>query len=189
MINWALVFTLVVTSNVLLTNGFGAISLQRSKNNQRFTLLNCLFMTLSMVAIVCIYGLIYVKLLDPYNVENLGIIIIVALCGAFGFASLYFTKLISKELYYYYDSTYSFVINLATSVGVVLCVDFTDGYLEGISYSLFIVIGYIIVSLLFSLTYDRLASKKISRNVRPVPITILTIAVLAMVIYAITTSL
>jgi Na+-translocating ferredoxin:NAD+ oxidoreductase RnfA subunit len=179
------VFTILVASNVLLTNGFGALTLQRGKNNYWFVLLNCVFMFAILVASACIYSIVKQYVLEPYNLEDLGILIIVLLAGAFGFIQLELTKLLSKEMYYYYDATYSYIINLGTTVGMLLCVDLTNNIASVAINASLVGVGYVAVSILFALIYSRLHSKKVSRMFRPVPITILTISVLAMVIYAI----
>jgi Na+-translocating ferredoxin:NAD+ oxidoreductase RnfA subunit len=185
MINAAVVLTILVTSNVLLTNGFGALTLQRGKNNYWFVLLNCVFTFAILVASACIYSAIYNYLLDPYNLEDLGILIIVMLAGAFGFIQLELTKLLSKEMYYYYDATYSYIINLGTTVGMLLCIDVTNSVGLAVVNACLVGVAYALVSILFALIYSRLHCKKVSRMFRPVPITILTISVLAMIIYAI----
>lgn len=184
MINWALVLTLLVCSNVMLTNGFAALSLQRSKNNILFTVVNCLFMAVTIISCSVIYRLIY-GVLETFNMQNLGLLIIVALSGAFGFIGLQLIKLCSKEMYYYYDTTYSFVVNLGTSIGILISLNYTQPLLLTLFEGCMAAVAYIVVSGLFSLNYNRLANKRISRNVRPVPITIITIAILAMIIYAI----
>ena len=186
MINCALVLTLLVTSNVMLTNGFAALSLQRSKNNMWFTVVNCLFMAVTIISCAAIYRLVY-GLLDQYNMQYLGLLVIVVLCGAFGFVGMQLIKLCSKEMYYYYDTTYSFVVNLGTSIGILISLNYAQPFALTVFGACMAAVSYVVVSGIFSLNYNRLANKRISRHVRPVPITILSIAVLAMIIYAIST--
>ena len=88
MINGLFIFILLVISNVLLTNGFGALDLQRNKNSVAFTLLNSVFMGVILVVCAVIYNVLYTYVLDPYNLEKLGILIIVLLSGLFNFVVL-----------------------------------------------------------------------------------------------------
>jgi Na+-translocating ferredoxin:NAD+ oxidoreductase RnfA subunit len=185
MVNSLLILALLVTQNVLLTNGFGVLELQRGKINYYFVLLNSFCMLIMLLAGTACYSALYTYLLDPYNVEELGILVIVLLSGGFGFVELQLIKLINKEMYYYYDASYSYVTNLGVLVGVLYIINVADGVLQALFEATIVGISYIVVSPLFALVYSRVHSKKISRNFRPVPITIFTMAVLSMVIYAI----
>lgn len=189
MINFIVIYTLFVAGNVLLTNGFGALALQRNKNNFLFILVNSLCFAVSIIASAVLYNLIYRYILDPYNLESLGILIIILLSGLFNYLSLGLIKLTSKEMYYYYDSTYSFIINLAVLIAVLFTLSPTMTILETLLYSGFTALVYVITSLLFASFYKRLHNKKVSKVIRPVPITILTMAILAMIIYTITTAI
>lgn len=189
MINGLMVFSLLVLSNVMLTNGFGALALQRNKNNLWFVLLNSVTVMVVMLSCCSLYGVIYMFLLDPFNVTRLGIIVMVLLSGIANFCVLEIIKLTNKEMYYYYDMTYSFVINLGLTVGMMLCINFNQGFTEMLIESSLVVLGYVIVSLLFGLIYKRLHNQKVSRLLRPVPITISVMAVLSMIIYAISISI
>ncbi len=185
MINFVWIFTLFVAENVLLTNGFGALALQRNKNNFWFILVNSLCVGLSIIAGAVLYNLIYRYILDPYNLEKLSILVIILLSGLLNFLSLELIKLTSKEMYYYYDSTYSFVINLALVIAILFLVNPASGIIDTLCYSGFTAVVYILTSLLFASIYKRLHNKKVSVVVRPVPITILTMAILTMIIYVI----
>ncbi len=189
MISGFMIFTLLILGNVMLVNGFGALALQRNKNNYWFVLLNCFCMMIIMLSCSSLYGVIYIFLLEPFNVEALGIIVIVLLAGIANFCVLEIIKLTNKEMYYYYDITYSYVINLALTIAMMLCVNFKQSFLNMIIEVCFIVLGYILVSMLFGLIYRRLHNQKVSRLLRPVPITITTMAVLSMIIYAISISI
>ena len=189
MVNTMMVVGLLVTSNVLLTNGFGVISLQRNKDNIWFVLWNSFSMVLTILACCSLYSIIYTYVLNPYNVERLGILVIILFAGVANFGTLELTKLINKEMYYYYDSTYSFIINLATTIGVLLTIDFNTSFARVLVATSFVVLGYVIASLIFAAMYSKLHNKKVSRIVRPVPITILTMSIVAMIIYAISTAL
>ena len=185
MVNGLLVFSLLVLHNVILTNGFGALGMQRNKTNFKFIFLNSLYVAIAIVASAVLYNLIYAYLLDPYNLESLGTLVIVMFSGLFNFLILAITKATSHEMYYHYDTTYSYVINLGLTIGILFCVDPTLGLAQTAINSAFIALGYIIVTVLFACVYHRLHNKKVSRLIRPVPITILTMAVLAMIIYAV----
>lgn len=189
MINAAFIFAIFVSGNVLLTNGFGAIALQRNKNSFLFILINSTLVGISIFASAILYNVVFTLLLKPYLVENLGILVIILLAGLFNFASLELIKLTNKEMYYYYDSTYSFVINLGITIAVLMSLNLTGSILETLCYSGFCAVCYILTSLLFATVYKRLHNKKVSKVVRPVPITILTMAVLAMIIYAVCVSI
>lgn len=189
MVNGLFVFVLFVAGNVLLTNGFGALDLQRNKNNIWFSLLNSVCMGLIMIVCSILYNLVYIHILDPFNLEKLGILIIVALSGLFNFIVLEIIKAANKEMYYYYDSTYSFVINLGVIIGILFTINPELTVLETLAYSGFTALCYVATTMLFTFVYGRLHNQKISRLVRPVPITILTMAVLAMIIYAVSTAI
>ena len=189
MINGLFIFILLVISNVLLTNGFGALDLQRNKNSVAFTLLNSVFVGVILVVCAVIYNVLYTYVLDPYNLEKLGILIIVLLSGLFNFVVLAIVKAASKEMYYYYDTTYSFVINLGITIGMLFTLNPALNIIETLAYSGFTAIAFILTTMLFAFVYKRLHNKKVSRLVRPVPITILTMAVLAMIIYAVSISI
>lgn len=189
MINGMLIFVFFVTGNVLLTNGFGALDLQRNKNNVLFSLINSLSLGVVIIACAILYNLLYTYLLDPYNLERLGILVIIALAGLFNFIVLEIIKAANKELYYYYDTTYSYVINLGLAIAVLLTLDPALSLIETLCYSGLTSAVYVVTTMLFAFVYKRLHNKKISRLVRPVPITILTMAVLAMIIYAISISI
>lgn len=188
MVNGLFVFAILVLSNVLLTRGFGALDLQRNKNNIWFTLLNSVLMGVVIIVCSILYKVVYTHLLDPYNLEKVGVLIVVLFAGIFNFIVLEIIKASSKEMYYYYDTTYSFIINLGVTIGVLFTIDPSLSILETLAYSGFTAIGYILTTMMFAFVYKRLHNKKISRLVRPVPITILTMAVLAMIIYAISVS-
>lgn len=189
MINGLFVFSLLVLSNVLLTNGFGALGLQRNKSNMLFALLNSFCMGLIIIACSVLYNVIYTYILDPYNLERLGILVVILLAGIFNFIVLEIIKASNKEMYYYYDTTYSFVINLGLTIGIVFTIEPMLDILETLAYAGFSAVAYIVVTMMFAFVYKRLHNKRISRLVRPVPITILTMAVLAMIIYAIAISI
>lgn len=189
MINFVLIYTLFVAGNVLLTNGFGALALQRNKNNFLFILVNSLCFGISIIAGALLYNLIYTYILDPYNLEGLSVLIIILLSGILNYLFLGLIKLTSKEMYYYYDSTYSFIINLAVLIAVLFTFSPTLSILETLCYSGFTALVYIITSLLFASFYKRLHNKKVSKIIRPVPITILTMAILAMIIYVISSAI
>lgn len=189
MINFMVIYTLFVAENVLLTNGFGALALQRNKNNFLFILVNSLCFGISIIASAVLYNLVYQYILDPYNLEELGILVIILLSGLFNYLSLCLIKLTSKEMYYYYDTTYSFIINLAVLIGILFIFDPAITILETLCYSGFTALVYIITSLLFASFYKRLHNKKVSKVIRPVPITILTMAIIAMIIYTISTAI
>lgn len=185
MIDFAIVFALMVTGNMLLTNGFGALSLQRNKRNLWFVLLNTFCMAIVMIVCSMLYFVIYKFILDPYNLEPLGILIIILLAGLFNFIIMELIKVSNKEMYFYYDTTYSFVINLGTTIGALFCVNFVESFVSVVISMSFLALGYAIITLLFAFCYSRLHNSKLSKNIRPVPITIITMAVLAMIIYAI----
>lgn len=189
MINWMIVFSLLVAGNVLLTNGFGALALQRNKNSIVFTFVNSICLACVIILSSVLYNLIYTYLLDPFQLEKLGIIVIILFAGLFNFATLEMIKIASKEMYYYYDTTYSFVINMGLTIGVMLSLNPIGDLLQVLINSAFASLGYILITLIFALVYSRLHNKKVSRIVRPVPITILTMSILAMIIYAITISI
>lgn len=189
MVNTMMVVGLLVTSNVLLTNGFGVLSLQRNKDNLWFVLWNSLSMVLIILACCSLYSIVYTYLLNPYNVERLGILVIILFAGMANFGILELTKLLNKEMYYYYDTSYSFIINLATTIGVLLTIDFNTSFARVIVTAAFVVLGYVIASLIFASMYSKLHNKRVSRIVRPVPITIVTMSIVAMIIYAISTAL
>jgi len=187
--NSALVFSLLVTNNVLLTNGFGALGLQRNKDNLLFTLLNTVLMAVVTIVGAVLYNVIYTYLLDPYNLEKLGVLIIVVLAGALNFATMGLIKVTNKEMYYYYDTTYSFVINMGLTIGILFCISPALSLVDCLINAALIGLSYILTSMLFAFVYSRLHSRRISRMIRPVPITILTMAVLSMIIYAISVSI
>jgi len=189
MVNGVLILTLLVTQNVVLTNGFGAITLQRNKNNIWFVLYNCFTMMLVILACTSLYGVFYVYLLDPYNLERLGILIMILFSAASNFGVLEITKLVNKEMYYYYDATYSFVINMGVSTAILFVTDFSLAFSQLMINACFIAIAYVIASLLFAFAYKRLHNTKISRIFRPVPVTIITMSIIAMIIYAISISI
>ena len=189
MVNGMMIFTLLVVGNVILTNGFGALTLQRNKNNIWFVLYNCFTMVLVILACTSFYGVLYTYILDPYNIENLGILIMVLLSAASNFAVLEITKLVNKEMYYHYDVTYSFVINMGVAVGVLFATDFSLAFGQIMINACFISIAYIIASLLFAFAYKRMHNTKISRIFRPVPVTIITMSIIAMILYAISISM
>ena len=186
--NSALVFSLLVTNNVLLTNGFGALGLQRNKDNTLFTFLNAILVAVGTLVCAVLYNVIYTYLLDPYNVEKLGVLIIVVLAGAINFATLGILKASNKEMYYYYDTTYSYVINMGLTIGILFCISPLLSLIDCLITAAFIGLSYVLTSMLFAFVYNRLHSRRISRMIRPVPITILTMAVLSMIIYAISIS-
>ena len=188
MVNGFFIFAILVLGNVLITKGFGALDLQRNKNNIWFTLLNGFFVSVTIIVCAILYNIVYTYVLDPYNLEKVGILIIVLFAGIFNFVVLEIIKASNKEMYYYYDTTYSFIINLGITIGALLTIDPLLSVLETLIYSGFTALAYLSITMLFAFVYKRLHNKKISRLVRPVPITILTMAVLAMIIYAISIS-
>ena len=189
MVNGVLILTLLVTGNVVLTNGFGALTLQRNKNNIWFVLYNCFTMMLVLLACTSLYGVLYYYVLDPFNLEKLGILIMVLFGAITNFAVLEITKLVNKEMYYYYDATYSFVVNLGISVAIMLVTDFSLEFGQLMINACFVAIAYVIASLLFAFAYKRIHNPTISRIFRPVPVTIITMSIVAMIIYAISISI
>ncbi|MBQ8468576.1 MAG: hypothetical protein IJ542_02340 [Clostridia bacterium] len=189
MANGLLCLTLLVTSNVMLTNGFGALGLQRNKSNLWFVLYNTFTMILVILACSSLYALAYVYLLIPYNLERLGILIIVMFSAISNFGVLEITKLVNKEMYYYYDATYSFVVNMGLTIGIMFVIDYSGSFGESMVYACLVSAAYAVATLLFAFAYSRMHNQKISRIFRPVPITILTMSIMAMIIYAISISI
>lgn len=189
MISGLLVLSVLVLNNVLLTNGFGTLSLQRNKNNLLFVLYNCFTMVLVILACTSLYGVVYTYVLDPYNLETLGVLIIVLFAAVSNFGVLEITKLVNKEMYYYYDVTYSFVINMGITIAMLFVMDFAVGFDVLIINACLIAAGYVIATLVFAFAYPKLHNNKISRLVRPVPITIIAMSIVALVIYAISISI
>jgi len=99
MINGLLCLSLLVTSNVMFTNGFGALGLQRNKSNLWFVLYNTFTMILVILACSSLYSLVYMYLLVPYNLDRLGILVIVMFAAISNFGVLEITKLVNKEMY------------------------------------------------------------------------------------------
>lgn len=188
-IDAAFIISILLVNNVMLTNGFSALELQRNKSHVGFAILNTVCNVLVILAASSLYSIIYKYILDLYNVEKVGLVIIVLLAGAGNFGILQIFKSVSKEMYYYYDATYSFVINLALTIGVLLIIDFTQNFGNAMIEALFICLAYMVVSILFALVYPRLHNQKISRIVRPVPITIMAMSVLMLILYAIRISI
>ncbi len=189
MINGAIVLTLLLLSNIILTNGFGALSLQSNKKSFRFIILNSVCMFIVLMSCCSLYGILYTYILDLYNLEKLGLVIIVLFAGIANFGILELIKLLNKEMYYYYDITYSFVVNMAVTIGILFVVNFKQSFGMMISEAALISSGYIIVNVLFACVYARLHNQKISRNARPIPITIITMSIICMIIYAISVSI
>lgn len=188
MINFVWIFTLLIAENILLTNGFGTLALQRNKNNFLFVLFNSLLLGVAIIVGAVLYNVIYRYVLDPYNLEKLGILVIIVISGLLNYLVLTLIRIISKEMYYYYDITYSFVINLALTIAILLILNPALGIIETLCYSGFTAIAYVLTSLLFASFYKRLHNQKVSKLIRPVPITLLTMAILAMIIYMISTA-
>ena len=189
MINGLLCLSLLVTSNVMFTNGFGALGLQRNKSNLWFVLYNTFTMILVILACRSLYSLVYMYLLVPYNLDRLGILVIVMFAAISNFGVLEITKLVNKEMYYYYDATYSFVVNMGLTIGIMFTIDYSLQFGPIKVYACLVAAGYAIATLVFSFAYLRLHNQKISKIFRPVPITILAMSVVAMIIYAITIAL
>lgn len=189
MINGLLVLSVLVLNNVLLTNGFGVLSLQRNKNNLLFVLYNCFTMVLVLLACTSLYGVVYTYLLDPYNLEILGILVIVLFAAISNFGVLEITKLVNKEMYYYYDVTYSFVINMGITIAMLFVMDFAVDFGVLIVNASLIATAYVIATMVFAFAYPKLHNNRIPRLFRPVPITIIAMSIVAMVIYAISISI
>ena len=188
-IDAAFIIAILLTGNIMLTNGFSALELQRNKSNLWFALLNTFCNIMVIMAATSLYSIIYKYILDLYNVEKIGLLIIVLLAGAGNFGILQIIKSTNKEMYYYYDATYSFVINLALTIGVLLNINFSLSFGDTIIYTAFVCLAYVAISLLFAFIYPRLHNQKISKVVRPVPITILAMSVLMLILYAIKISI
>ena len=189
MVDAAFLVAILLTGNIMLTNGFSALELQRNKSHVGFAIVNTLCNVFVVLAATSLYSIVYKYVLDLYNIEKIGLIIIVLLAGAGNFGILQIIKSTSKEMYYYYDVTYSFVINLALCIGILLNVDFTQSFANTLIQSSFVCLAYLGVSLLFAFIYPRLHNQKISKVVRPVPITIVAMSVLMLILYAIRISI
>lgn len=189
MISGTIILTLLVTGNIILTNGFGALTLQRNKNHIWFVLYNCFTMMLVILACGSFYGVVYTYILDPYNLEPLGILIMVLFAAVSNFAVLEITKLVNKEMYYYYDATYSFVINMGTAIAIMFVQDYSVAFDRMMITTCFIALAYVVASLLFAFAYPRLHNTKVSRLFRPVPVTIMTMSIIALILYAVRISI
>ena len=66
-IDAAIIIAILLTGNIMLTNGFSALELQRNKSNLWFALLNTFCNIMVIMAATSLYSIIYNYILYLYN--------------------------------------------------------------------------------------------------------------------------
>ena len=176
----------ILSSNVVTGAGYAVISLQSEKRNLLFMLISMAMTIVSTIIAGLLYSVLQLYVLQPLEVEFLGLFIMILFSFVISYASRAIVNFVSKEQFYLYEKSYQFAIQTIVMIAVMLLVDYSGSFLNVMFQISMFCSGFLIVSVLIYPLYERLDNNKAFKPARNIPLLLYTLSILAMIISAIT---
>ena len=181
----AITLTALLTSNVVASLGYGAISLQSEKRNFFYMLTASMITIVSTIVAGLAYYFINLHLLIGMDLEFLRAFVIVFLSVMMAFLSRLLVKAISREMFFLYEKSYQFATQSILSVSILLIVSyhaaFTDTMFELATYCL----GFLVVQFIFFPLYAKMDNLNSFKPARNIPLTLYILSIISMIIYTV----
>lgn len=174
----------IFSSNVMAVAGVGVASIQSQKKNFLFMLVTsmCAVVSIIVAGLAC-FGVN--MLLSRFDVEYLKMFVVVLLAIVTSFVSRLILKAATKEIYYVYETSYSFPIQTIVTAGTLLIVDFSRTFLMTMFELSMFCVGYLLVQVLFYALYERLDNSYVLKPARNIPVMLYTLSVIGMILYVV----
>ena len=180
----SITLTALLTSNIVASLGFGAISLQSEKRNFFYMLTASMVTIVSTIIAGLLAYLVNTLVLVKLEVEFLNLFVIVLLSSLVAFFARLLVKAISKEMFYLYEKSYQFSTQTIISVAIIMIVsntNFMNTMFELATYCL----GFLVVQLIFYPLYARIDNTKVLKPARNIPLMLYILSMVSMIIYTI----
>lgn len=175
----------IITSNVITGAGFGAISLQSEKRN-------FLYMVVSMAAVISatiiaglLFSVIQMYVLIPLKVTYLSVFAMAIICTLCAYVAKFIVKIASREMYFLYEKSYQFAIQIIVMMGILFLIDYTESYLNVMFQLAMFCVGFMVVQLVFYPLYEKLDNNKTLKPARNIPLMLYTLSIVAIIVSAI----
>lgn len=181
----AITLTALLTSNVVASLGYGAISLQSEKRNVFYMLTASMITIVTTIVAGLAYFFINKHVLIGMDLEFLRAFVIVFLSSGLAFLSRILVKYMSREMFFLYEKSYQFATQIIISVSILLIVsyhvEFTATMFELATYSL----GFLVVQFIFFPLYAKMDNLNSFKPARNIPLTLYILSIISMIIYTV----
>lgn len=173
----------IFTSNVVAVSGAGAASLQSEKKNFIFMLVSTLCTIVSSIISGLLFWVINRFVLARVGLEVLKLFVVVLLAVIMAFISRALLKAVTRETFYLYEASYSFPIQTAVNVGLLILVDYSRTFMKTMFEIAMFCVGYLLVQVIFYALHERLDNSYTLKPARNVPLTLFMLSIIGMILF------
>lgn len=170
-------------TNVILSNGSGALEFQREKMYRSFRYLNTLFLIIEICIISFAYYFLKTYLLSQFDLHFIGFTIVVFLSGLLNLVVSSIWRKSSNFKYYLYESSYSYAFDLVFVVSVVFMLDINVSILNFVMQVVAVMIVIMVMNAIIGFFVRSFNRGYLNVNFRNVSSRLFLLAIISILIY------
>lgn len=170
-------------TNVILSNGSGALEFQREKMYRSFRYLNTLFLIIEICIISFAYYFLETYLLSQFDLHFIGFTIVVFLSGLLNLVVSSIWRKSSNFKYYLYESSYSYAFDLVFVVSVVFMLDINVSILNFVMQVVAVMIVIMVMNAIIGFFVRSFNRGYLNVNFRNVSSRLFLLAIISILIY------
>lgn len=172
-----------IKNNVLVSNGTGALQFQREKMYRSFRLVNTLFLMLGIAIASFISYVLQSYVYQKFDLAYIGTSVTVLVVGLYNIIVAHIWTKISSFKHYLYESSYSYVMDVAFTLSVIFMLDMNLSILN-FSLSIIAVLLVVFVSnILIGFFVESFNKSYINSSFRHVPSRLFLLAIFSILFY------
>lgn len=170
-------------SNIVVSNGTGAVLFQREKMYRSFRLLETVFLVAGIILCCFATYVLNTYVYKPFNLEYISASVAVVFVGAYNLLVNHIWSKISTFKHYLYESSFSYVMDASFTFSVIFTIDMSMPIAEFAMSIIAIVASVLVVSVLVGFFTESVNRSYINSAFRNVPSRLFLLAIFSILLH------